>query len=318
MGVVPMHHRLEAGADTVHWGYFDARLPAQLTLDSGDTVVISTVSGGREVMPPPPLRVPEALTQIHAHHQPKLPGHICTGPVAVRGARQGQVLEVRIRAIELNYDWGYNYSGPLTGALPDDFPTRRLLHIPLDKAAMTARLPWGLTLPLRPFFGVMAVAPPIAWGSVSTLPPRRNGGNLDNKELIAGTTLYLPIHVDGALFSVGDGHGVQGDGEVCVTAIETGLIGTFQLIVREDMRLEWPRAETPSHVMTMAFDPDLDDCAVIALRQMVELVAERVGISRQEAYQLCSLAADVRVTQLVNGAKGIHVMLDKACLAPAA
>jgi acetamidase/formamidase len=313
-----MQHRLEAGADTVHWGYFDARLPAQLTLDSGDTVVISTVSGGRDVMPPPPLRVPEALAQIHAHQQPKLPGHICTGPVAVRGAMQGQVLEVRIQAIELNYDWGYNYSGPLTGALPDDFPTRHLLHIPLDKSAMTARLPWGLRLPLRPFFGVMAVAPPAAWGSVSTLPPRRNGGNLDNKELIAGATLYLPIHVDGALFSVGDGHAVQGDGEVCVTAIETGLIGTFQLIVRADMRLEWPRAETPSHVMTMAFDPDLDDCAVIALRQMVELVAERVGISRQEAYQLCSLAADVRVTQLVNGAKGIHVMLDKAYLAPAA
>ena len=182
---------------------------------------------------------------------------------------------------------------------------------------MTARMPWGLALPLRPFFGVMAVAPPPAWGSISTLPPRRNGGNLDNKELVAGTTLYLPIHVDGALFSVGDGHAAQGDGEVCVTAIETGLIGTFELIVREDMRLEWPRAETPSHVMTMAFDPDLDDCAVIALRQMVDLVAARVGITRQEAYQLCSIAADVRVTQLVNGAKGIHVMLDKAYLARA-
>ena len=145
---------------------------------------------------------------------------------------------------------------------------------------MTGRLPWGLELPLRPFFGVMAVAPPAAWGSVSTLPPRRNGGNLDNKELVAGTTLYLPIHVDGALFSVGDGHGVQGDGEVCVTAIETGLIGTFELIVREDMHLEWPRAETPTHVMTMAFDPDLDDCVVIALRQMVDLVAKEAGIKR--------------------------------------
>ena len=178
-------------------------------------------------------------------------------------------------------------------------------------------MPWGLELPLRPFFGVMAVAPPAAWGSVSTLPPRKNGGNLDNKELVAGTTLYLPIHVDGALFSVGDGHGVQGDGEVCVTAIETGLIGTFELIVREDLHLEWPRAETPTHVMTMAFDPDLDDCVVIALRQMVDLVAEKAGITRQEAYALCSLAADVRVTQVVNGSKGIHVMLDKKYLARA-
>ena len=132
---------------------------------------------------------------------------------------------------------------------------------------------------------------------------------------MAGTTLYLPIHVDDALFSVGDGHGVQGDGEVCVTAIETGLIGTFELIVREDMHLEWPRAETPTHVMTMAFDPDLDDCVVIALRQMVDLVAKAAGIKSQEAYALCSLAADVRVTQVVNGSKGVHVMLDKRYLA---
>src|ERR1700737_3053056 len=227
-----MAHRLDAGAATVHWGYFDARLPAQLAVDSGDTVVISTVSGSREVMPPPPLRVPEALAQVQARHRPKLPGHICTGPVAIRGARPGQVLEVRIKDIELHYDWGYNYSGPLTGALPDDFEARHLMHIALDKASMTARLPWGLELPLRPFFGVMAVAPPAAWGSVSTLPPRRNGGNLDNKELVAGTTLYLPIQVDGALFSVGDGHAAQGDGEVCITAIETGLIGTFELHVR--------------------------------------------------------------------------------------
>ena len=136
-----------------------------------------------------------------------------------------------------------------------------------------------MDLPLKPFFGVMAVAPPAPWGSVSTLPPRRNGGNLDNKELVAGTTLYLPIHVDGALFSVGDGHGVQGDGEVCVTAIETGLVGTFELIVRDDMALDWPMAETPTHVMTMAFDPDLDTCVTIALRDMLGLIAARTGLS---------------------------------------
>jgi acetamidase/formamidase len=308
-------YRLDAGPETVHWGYFDAKLPPLLRLESGDTVVISTVSGGREVMPPPPLAVPAALSAIHAARQPKLPGHICTGPVAVKGAKPGQVLEVRIKEIALNYDWGYNFSGPLTGALPDDFAERHLMHIALDRQRMVGRLPWGTELPLRPFFGVMAVAPPAAWGSVSTLPPRRNGGNLDNKELVAGTTLYLPIHVEEALFSVGDGHGVQGDGEVCVTAIETGLIGTFELIVRDDLKLTWPRAETPTHVMTMAFDPDLDTCVVIALRQMLELVASKTGLSQQQAYALCSLAADVRVTQVVNGAKGIHVMLEKRHLA---
>jgi acetamidase/formamidase len=308
-------HRLDAGPETVHWGYFDAKLPPLLRVESGDTVVISTVSGGRELMPPPPLVVPAALSAIHAARQPKLPGHICTGPVAVKGAKPGHVLEVRIKQIALNYDWGYNFSGPLTGALPDDFPERQLMHIALDRERMMGRLPWGAELALRPFFGVMAVAPPAAWGSVSTLPPRRNGGNLDNKELVAGTTLYLPVHVEEALFSVGDGHGVQGDGEVCVTAIETGLIGTFELIVRDDLSLAWPRAETPTHVMTMAFDPDLDTCVVIALRQMLELVASRTGLSRQQAYALCSLAADVRVTQVVNGAKGIHVMLEKRHLA---
>ena len=307
-------HRVEAGPDTVHWGYFDAALPPVLTVDSGDTVTVSTVSGGRDMMPGSPLKVPAALAAVQAAHTPKLPGHMCTGPVAVRGARAGQVLEVRIKAIELHYDWGYTYSAPLKGALPDDFAEMHLMHIPLDKERMTGRLPWGLELPLRPFFGVMAVAPPAPWGAVSTLPPRRNGGNLDNKELVAGTTLYLPIHADGALFSVGDGHGVQGDGEVCVTAIETGLIGTFELHVRDDMELVWPTAETPTHVMTMAFDPDLDDCVVIALRDMIDLIVARTGLAKAEAYALCSLAADLRITQVVNGNKGVHVMLDKRYL----
>jgi acetamidase/formamidase len=180
---------------------------------------------------------------------------------------------------------------------------------------MVGRLPWGQEIPLRPFFGVMAVAPPAAWGVIPTPPPRRNGGNMDNKELVAGTTLYLPIFTDGALFSVGDGHGAQGDGEVCITAIETGLVGTFKLTARDDMKLEWPMAETPTHVITMAFDPDLDDCVVIALRQMLDLVCARAGLDRYQAYTLLSLAADLRITQVVNGSKGVHVMLEKRYLA---
>ena len=311
-------HRLDASADTVHWGFFDAALKPLLTIESGDTVTISTVSGTPTQLPRPDsgLTVPPALPAIHQSVPQKLGGpHILTGPVAVRGAKAGQVLEVRIKAIELHYDWGYNTIRPLAGALPDDFKEMRLIHIPLDKRRMIGTLPWGLELPLRPFFGIMAVAPPRAWGMVASPPPRRNGGNIDNKELVAGTTLYLPIHLDGALFSCGDGHGAQGDGEVCVTAIETGLIGTFELIVRDDMTLEWPYAETPTHVMTMAFDPDLDDCVVIALRDMIKLICARTGISREDAYTLCSLAADLRVTQVVNGTKGIHVMLEKKLLA---
>ncbi|MGI9524076.1 MAG: acetamidase/formamidase family protein [Hyphomicrobiaceae bacterium] len=312
-----MAQRIDAGPQTVHWGFFDAALAPVVSIESGETVTLTTVSGTHDTLPDPPLVVPQALQDIQATVSQELPGHICTGPVAVRGARPGNVLEVRIRSIELLYEWGYTRIRPLHGALPDDFPTPHMIHSVLDRSQMTATLPWGQKLKLSPFFGVMAVAPPAAWGKISTLPPRRNGGNLDNKELVAGSTLYLPIHVSDALFSIGDGHGVQGDGEVCVTAIETGLVGELQLIVRHDLKLEWPQAETPSHVITMAFDPDLDSAVVIALRQMVDLIASRTGLSRENAYMLSSLVADVRVTQVVNGNKGIHVMLAKAHLAHA-
>ena len=310
-------HWLKASPETVHWGYFDAKLPPRITVEPGDTVIISTVSGSPGHLPTPGtgLTVLPELQAIHDKVQPKLGGpHILTGPVAVRGAKPGQVLEVRIKAIELNQDWGYNTIRPQAGGLPDDFDTMRHIHIPIDKQRMVGKLSWGLELELKPFFGVMGVAPPAAWGMVNSPPPRRNGGNIDNKQLVAGTTLYLPINIEGALFSCGDGHGAQGDGEVCLTAIETGLIGTFELIVRDDMKLEWPMAETPTHVITMAFDPDLDDCAVIALREMIKLICARTGLSREDAYMLCSLAADLCVTQVVNGNKGIHVMLEKKLL----
>ncbi|MCA0318997.1 MAG: acetamidase/formamidase family protein [Proteobacteria bacterium] len=312
-----MSHRLDASADTAHWGYFEAVLPPRLTIASGDRVTISTVSGGADVLPPADWGIPPALTAIHQKFGgPTLPGHICTGPVAVAGAKPGQVLQVDIEAIDLHYDWGYTFVKPLSGALPDDVNAFRLFHSRIDRARKIATMPWGHEIALdRPFFGVMAVAPPAEWGRVNTLPPRRNGGNLDNKELVAGTTLYLPVFVDGANFSVGDAHGAQGDGEVCITAIETGLIGTFRLTLRDDMSLVWPMAETPIHAITMAFDPDLDAAVQIALRSMIDLVTARSGLDRDEAFALLSLVADVRVTQVVNGNKGIHVMLDKKWLA---
>ena len=307
--------RLDAAAKTVHWGYFDARLRPVLTVDSGDRVTISTVSGSPELLPPPPFEIPPALREIHAANGPqRFFGHMCTGPVAIRGAKAGQTLQVDIEKIEPYYDWGHNVIRPLSGALPADFTEARLVHIMLDRKRKVWRLPWGQDVPFRPFFGVMAVAPPPAWGVLPTPPPRRNGGNIDNKELVEGATLYLPIFTDGALFSVGDGHGAQGDGEVCITAVETGLVGTFRLTVRDDISLEWPRAETPTHMITMAFDPDLDDCVVIALRQMLDLVCERTGIDRYQAYTLLSVAGDLRITQVVNGNKGVHLMLDKRYL----
>jgi acetamidase/formamidase len=310
--------RLDADADTVHWGYFDARLPPVLTIDSGERITISTVSGSPDLMPPPPLEVPPALPAIHAKNGPqRFFGHMCTGPVAVRGAKAGQTLQVDIEKIDPYYDWAYNQIRPLTGALPADFAEARVIHLTLDRQRKMWRLPWGPEVPFRPFFGVMAVAPAPEWGALPTPPPRRNGGNIDNKELVEGTTLYLPIFTDGALFSVGDGHGAQGDGEVCLTAVETGLVGTFRLTVRDDIKLQWPRGETPTHMITMAFDPDLDNCVVVALRQMLDLVCERTGMDRYQAYSLLSLVGDLRVTQVVNGNKGIHLMLDKRYLASA-
>jgi acetamidase/formamidase len=229
----------------------------------------------------------------------------------VRGARPGQVIQIDIEAISLRQDWGYNAVRPLAGALPDDFHAVRLVHIPCDLERGVGRLSWGAEVPLRPFFGVIGVAPPPAWGMISSLPPRKHGGNLDNKELVAGTRLFLPVHVEGALLSVGDGHGAQGDGEVCVTAIETALTGTFTIGLRTDMTLEWPLAETPTHIITMAFNPDLDSAARTALRSMIALLGERRGLSREDAYMLCSLAADLRITQFVNQNNGVHVMLER-------
>jgi acetamidase/formamidase len=198
------------------------------------------------------------------------------------------------------------------GTLPDDFPNFRLINIPLDEKRMIGRMPWGLDLPLKPFFGVMGVSPPPSGGRITSLIPRAMGGNIDNKELTPGAKLYLPVFVPGALFSCGDGHGAQGDGEVCVTAVETALQGRFKFTLRKDLRFTYPRAETPDHYITMAMDPDLDQCVVRALRDMIVLLGEKRNLSREDAYTLCSLAADLRVTQTVNGSKGIHCMIAKS------
>jgi acetamidase/formamidase len=170
-----------------------------------------------------------------------------------------------------------------------------------------ARFAEGVEIPLRPFFGSMGVAPPKALGRISSAPPWVHAGNLDNKELTAGATLYIPVHAPGALFSVGDAHAAQGDGEVDVTALETALTGRFRLAVRRDLRLLWPRAETPTHYMTMGFDEDLDQAVKIALREMIRFLVEEKQLDRDDAYMLSSVAADVRITQLVDGKKGVHV-----------
>ena len=306
--------RLEASPGTCHWGFFDAGLPPVLTVESGAEVVIDTISGGPDMLPGPGFHVPPELLALHRAGGPVLPGHILTGPVAVAGAVPGDTLQIDILDVSLRQDWGYNMIRPLAGTLPHDFAERHRTILPLDAKRNVATMPWGLELPLAPFFGVMGTAPPPAWGRISTIEPRAHGGNLDLKELVAGATLYLPVHAEGALFSVGDGHGAQGDGEVCVTAIETALTGRFRLTLRCDMPLAAPQAETPAHHITIGLDADLDRAAEIATRAMVALVSDVAGITRAEAYMLCSLAGDLRVTQTVNREKGVHMTMAKTLL----
>jgi acetamidase/formamidase len=309
-------HTLRASPETARAGVFDAAFPPVLTIASGDTVEVQCVSGRAEVLPTKDsgLTIPPELSAIIAANPGMQVGHLLTGPIAIAGAEPGDTLEVRIDRIEPGADWGYNFIRPLAGTLPEDFHDTHLMHITVDRAARTCRLPWGTELDLAPFFGVMGVAPPPAFGRISSKEPRVHGGNMDNKELQAGSTLFLPVHVPGANFSVGDGHGVQGDGEVCVTALEMCLTGTFTFVLHKGTKQAMPRAETPTHYVSMGLNEDMDQAMKQALREMIAFICSRTNLSREQAYAFCSLAVDFRVTQSVNGEKGIHGMLKKGLL----
>lgn len=311
--MTPKHH-LPSNSDTVHWGFWDAILPPVLTVASGDIVTIETLSGEPEDMPSASAMIVEGHLDVHRKAERGPGPHFLTGPIYVDGAEVGDVLEVKIIDIRFRQDWGWNLQLPGFGSLPDDFPDRRLMHIPLDREAMVARPSWGGEIPLRPFFGNFGVAPPPSFGRCDSIVPREFGGNMDNKDLITGSTVYFPVFNKGALFSAGDGHAVQGHGEVCLTAIETCLSGDVQLTVRKDMSLTMPRAETEAAWITMGLNVDLDEAARQALREMIDLIVGLSGMSRQDAYSLCSLAADLHVTQLVDVNKGIHCILPKHVL----
>jgi acetamidase/formamidase len=219
---------------------------------------------------------------------------------------------VKILGIDLAIPYGYN---GCSGFLKDNCEAGALSKIiPLDRTRMVGHFGPGVEIPLRPFFGSMGVAPPPAAGRVSSNPPGQHAGNLDNKELVAGTTLFILVHAPGALFEVGDGHAAQGDGEVDQTAIETSLRGRLQLLVRKDLHLAWPRGETPTHLIAMGTDTNLTRATQIAIQEAVDLVAARKRWSKMEAYRFVSVACDVRVTQLVDGSVGVHVMIPKGIL----
>lgn len=310
-------HFLHSTPETVHWGYFDGSLPPVLTVDSGDRVVVECITSTPESLPPASagFEILPEIKEIHRKAKRGSGNHILTGPIAVNGAKAGDVLEVRILDIELRQDWGFNQFRAYGGTLPDEFPYQKLIHLPLDKQKKLAIMPSGMKLPLCPFFGQLGVAPPKAFGRQNSKEPREFGGNLDCKDLTAGTTIYLPVWNEGALFSTGDGHAAQGHGEVNGTAIETSLKGTFEFHVRKDLGWKLPRGETPKHLIAFGLDWDLDDAARQALRSMIDWIVSLTGIPKDEAYALCSFACDLHVTQTVNNVKGVHAMLAKSILA---
>ena len=308
-----MKHYLEANHKTVHWGFLSAEINPVLNINSGDEVEITSVSGPPEVTKNSPYKVKESLLEIHEKsvRGTLQGGHICTGPIEVHGSKTGDVVEIEILSIELDSDWAYTGVAPLKGALPDDFNARQMSYLEIDRARKIAKTPWNMEVDLDPFFGLIATAPPMEWGKLSTVPPRQNGGNMDNKELKVGTTLYLPVFEKGAMVSIGDGHGTQGDGEICTAAVEMDMCGKFKITNRTDMEITWPIAENNDYFITMAFDPDLDECVKITTREMINFLSEFCGLTRADAYTLLSYVGDLRITQVVNGNKGVHLMIPK-------
>jgi acetamidase/formamidase len=320
MGQTPANtiHRLEATPETVAYGYYWSEAKPVLRIASGDILEVDTLltstparlarAGIAEA------RIQNSLRSVVAGvtGERRGPGgHILTGPVYIEGAEPGDTLEVKILSIDLPIDYGYN---GCSGFVPENCDRSAGMKIvQFDRKTMTAELFPRIIIPLRPFFGSMGVAPAPELGRVSSTPPGRHAGNIDNKELVSGSTLYIPVFVPGALFEIGDGHAAQGDGEVNQTAIETSLHGRIQLTVRKDIKLIWPRAETETDYISMATDPDLTVATKAAIQEMIDFLAGTKGLTKHQAYQLVSIAGNVAITQLVDKPNmGVHVKMPKS------
>ena len=309
-------YELKPSASTVHRGFFDASLKPVLTIDSGDTVRLWTATGNpryfeslgiaKDKIPPELYAAYEGVTDDARDD------HNLDGPIAVRGAEPGDTVEIRIQAVDLWLPIAAMSFRANKGSLPEDFPYSRDRVFFLDSTKRSIEFAPGVSVPVKPFWGVIGVAPPRSMGRVPSGPPNVFGGNMDNHDLQPGTSLFLPVHVPGALISIGDGHAVQGDGEVGMSAVETSLKGEIQVVLHKGMRINWPRAETPTHYMTMGLHEDLNQAAKIATREMLNFLVETKGLPRDDVLMLLSAAMDLRVTQIVDGTKGVHALLPKA------
>jgi len=312
-------YEVQATPETVAWGHYDASDKPVLTIKTGDTVIMHTVltnsPAGLSKAGVAADAIEPALRAIYdgVPSSARGPGgHILTGPIAIEDAEPGDTLEVRIRNIEFAIPYAYNAFRYGAGFLTDDFPYARIKIVPLDTKRMVGKFSPGIEVPLAPFFGSMGVAPPPEFGRYDSAPPTINGGNMDDKALVAGTTLYLPVHAKGALFQAGDGHAAQGNGEVDITALETSLTGTFEFVLHKRQLTSYPRAETPDAYIAMGFDDDLSNATRKAVRNMIDFLVSAKKLTRDDAYMLVSVAGNVEVTELVDRNKGVHVVIPKS------
>jgi acetamidase/formamidase len=311
----PKVHELKASPATVHRGFFDAALKPVLTINSGDIVRLETASGNPsffESIGVPREKIPNELYQVFAGVEGTGRGdHTLNGPIEINGAEPGDTLEIRIRSVEVRLPIAGQGFVPNRGLLPEQFPYQNYRVLWIDLERQTVEYAPGVEVPVKPFWGVIGVAPPASMGRVPSGPPDVFGGNIDCRDLGAGSALFLPVHVSGALLSIGDGHAVQGHGEVCVSAVEASLKGEVQVLLHKGQRIRWPRGETPTHYITLGLHKDLEEAAKMATSEMLDFLAENKGLSRENAYMLASAAMDLIVTQIVDGTKGVHAMIPK-------
>ncbi|NJN15429.1 MAG: acetamidase [Oscillochloris sp.] len=302
-------HRIAPSLETMR-GYFSAEVPPVITIDPGDTLLLQTLDAGWGLEPPHPDGTPRR--SISQPQDAPLEGHAMIGPIAVRGAKPGMALEIRIEQLSPG-PYGYTIGGGFATALNQRLGVadegRSVLRWELDHELMQARNQFGLAVPMRPFMGVIGMPPPEP-GAHPSWPPRAWGGNIDCRELVAGSTLWLPVPVAGAYLFVGDGHAAQGDGEVSGTAIECPMDEVrLTITLREDLALRMPMAETAIGRITFGIHEDLNEAVGLALSGMIDLIEREYNLERKQALAMASVSVDLRITQLVNSVVGVHAVL---------
>jgi acetamidase/formamidase len=311
-------HTVESNKETVRLGVFDATLPPILTIESGDSISFPNTWSHflNELQPGVPIG---RLAELRTGNPGRGP-HSIIGPIAVKDAEPGDVIEIRYRRLR-PFAWGAVFNNPSalgTGLLPQDFSQGQVKYVDLDLATMQGKFAPDINIPLTPFQGTLGVAPPdgffppLSPGVTSSVPPGPHGGNVDLRELTEGSTLYLPVWQKGALIYTGDSHAVQGDGEISLTALETRMQEVLiQVVLHKQKKFQWPVAETDTHWITLGLDKDLNAAMSLAARNAIEFLATRAKLTPHDAYALCSIAVSFRVTQVVDIVRGVHAMIPK-------